>query len=60
MNTKPAALGRIDLWGLATFFLVAVVGLGRRAGDLHAATIDLDESVYIVIARRWLEGDLPY
>ncbi|MBC7799222.1 MAG: hypothetical protein H7Z10_01250 [Gemmatimonadaceae bacterium] len=60
MNTKPAALDRIDLWGLVTFFLVAVVGLGRRAGDLHAATIDLDESVYIVIARRWLEGDLPY
>lgn len=40
--------------------MAALAGIGRRAGEFHAATLDTDESVYIVMARRWLEGDLPY
>lgn len=47
-------------WTLAVFCLAAVAGIWRRAGTFHAASLDFDESVYVVIARRWLEGDLPY
>ena len=40
--------------------LAVAVAVGRRAGGFHDAAMDWDESLYIVMARRWLEGDLPY
>lgn len=58
--SSPAARPRLFTWTTVVFCIAAAVGIWRRAGAFHAAGHDADESVYIVIARRWLEGDLPY
>ena len=51
---------RLNVWVFVVFCIATVAGIWRRAGDFYTATLDIDESVYIVMARRWLEGDLPY
>ena len=58
--SSPTAPIRLYAWTFVVFCVAAIAGVWRRAGDFYAATLDTDESVYIVIARRWLEGDLPY
>ncbi len=50
----------LGAWTLIAFLLAVAVAVGRRAGGFHDAAMDWDESLYVVMARRWLEGDLPY
>ena len=56
---RPGA-PRLGAWTLAVLLIAVAVAVGRRAGGFHDASMDWDESLYIVMARRWLEGDLPY
>ena len=51
---------RLHAWAFVVFCAAVIAGVCRRAGAFHAAAMDWDESLYIVMARRWLEGDLPY
>ncbi len=65
--TKPTVLSGLrtlpDLrrlsW-LETAALALLVALALRVFSLDVAGLDWDESLYIVMAQRWLQGDLPY
>src|ERR1700737_2859351 len=40
--------------------LLILAALILRAFSFTSTGLDWDESLYIVIAQRWLQGDLPY
>jgi 4-amino-4-deoxy-L-arabinose transferase-like glycosyltransferase len=42
------------------FLLALIVALGLRAFSFGTTGLDWDESLYIVVAGRWLHGDVPY
>ena len=44
-------------WPVACFLLLAVL---LRLPVLHRSVLDWDESLYVLMARDWLAGHLPY
>ena len=40
--------------------LLMVVAFALRAASFRVSVIDWDESLYLVIVQRWLQGGLPY
>jgi hypothetical protein len=45
---------------IATSILMLVTALVLRAFSYTSAGLDWDESLYVVIAQRWLHGEVPY
>jgi 4-amino-4-deoxy-L-arabinose transferase-like glycosyltransferase len=51
---------RTHLSWLEAAMLLLLVALAMRAPSFGATGLDWDESLYVVMAQRWLQGGLPY
>src|SRR6185437_12709183 len=64
-TTHTVAGNSLRLWlrqpTLPTAFLICLAAAAMlRAFSFRVAGLDWDESLYIVMAQRWLQGGLPY
>ena len=50
----------VQLSWLEVATLLLLVALALRAPSFGVTGLDWDESLYVVMAQRWLQGDLPY
>ena len=58
-----ARIGEERVWNrrsIAALALLTAVAFALRAPSFRVSVIDWDESLYLVIALRWLQGALPY
>jgi len=56
--THPAAISRRLQWRIAALFFAAV--LITRLPSFFLSVLDWDESLYVLMARQWQAGHLPY
>jgi 4-amino-4-deoxy-L-arabinose transferase-like glycosyltransferase len=56
--TQPAAISRRLQWRIAALFFAAVVI--TRLPSFFLSVLDWDESLYVLMARQWQAGHLPY
>jgi 4-amino-4-deoxy-L-arabinose transferase-like glycosyltransferase len=64
-RTASVRASRVGAWirhhpVIATSILMLGTALALRAFSFTSAGLDWDESLYIVIAQRWLHGEVPY
>src|SRR5438105_81804 len=64
-RTEPGPASGVGAWirrhpAVATALLMLGTALVLRAFSYTSAGLDWDESLYIVIAQRWLQGGVPY
>ena len=63
LREKLIKIGEERVWNrrsIAALALLMATAFALRAASFRVSVIDWDESLYLVIAQRWLQGALPY
>lgn len=63
LREKLIKIGEERVWNrrsIAALALLMAAAFALRAASFRVSVIDWDESLYLVIAQRWLQGALPY
>lgn len=63
LREKLTKIGEERVWNrrsIAALALLMAAAFALRAASFRVSVIDWDESLYLVIAQRWLQGALPY